>query len=157
MDHQHSNDRTVPFKHPYFLAIKLSFFNHMPPERIMEMLTTVPVHFNQDIGVFSSDTRKEITGYSTFVVRHFGLVPSEHIISADCTNLILSNRYHACLLEPAPWLSILVDSGMNHASFIPANRYNQLDFVFRQFQISHPDMKVNIQTEGVKSGLVTLI
>ena len=157
LDHQHSNGRLISFTNGYFLALKMDIFIHFPPENTVEMLTTVPVRFNDEIGIFSSASKEEVRRYTTFLVRRFGLVTGQEIVSADCTNLVSSNVYKACFIEPSPWLVLMTGQTENYASFIPLNRYNQIDYVFRQYQLVQSDNNINIQTEGVASGLIRLI
>ncbi len=157
LDHRHIRGQILDFTHVYIVAIRMQFFNHFPPESTLEMLSLVPVTFNNNIGIFSSSSKKEVTGYSTFLNRRFGLEPKIDNVCADCTNLMFNDIFSACLLDSVPWLALLTNGKINYATFIPPEKYSQIDFVFNQYQLIHPDSKIKIQTEGEKSGLISLI
>ena len=79
------------------------------------------------------------------LIKRFGMQQGRDFVSADCSNLALNGTYKACLIESAPWLAILTGKKENFVSYIPENHYNQIDYVFRQYQLIHPDMKIKIQ------------
>ncbi len=157
LDNRHSRDRLLVFRHVYLLVIQMHFFDILPPESLLEMLALVPVIFNNDIGVFSSTSRKEVSGYATFLTRRYGMEPGSDMVTVDCTNLVLNSIFKACLLESIPWLAVLTNRKKNYASFIPVHKYNKIDFIFSQYQVIHPDAQVKIHTEGEKSGLVSIL
>ena len=157
LDHRHNRGRLLNFRHVYLLSIRMDFFRHFPPESILEMLAIVPVRFNTNIGVFSSSAKKEITGYAAYLHRQFGLEPGIDIICADCSNLMFNEIFLACLVESVPWIALLTDRKMNYVSFIPEEKYNQIDFVISQYRLINPDSRIKIHTEGEKSGLISLI
>ncbi len=157
LDHQHRKGTLIHFSHTNMLAIRMDFFNHFPPESTLEMLAIVPVNFNNNLAVFSSSANKEVSGYATFLNRRFGLEQGKDLVSIDLTNLVFSETFRACLVESVPWLAIMTGDNENFAFFIPEKRYNQIDYVFQQCKLIHANSHINIQTEGEKSGLITLI
>jgi hypothetical protein len=157
LDIQHSKDRLISFPDTYVLLVRLEFFNHLPPESTLEMLSIMRASFNKDIMVFSSAVKKEVTGYTEYLNRRYGLVQGTDMVSLNCANLVFNSVFKACLVETSPWISLMINDSGNFAAFIPPDKYNRIDYLYQLYQMLGDTTNINIQTEGVKNGLIILI